>query len=148
MKIYVPWSGQELPRDFLRQIGEDMGIRAEVSATGRRPRLRRACPGTVAWESDARGIPHWEYDVRLFPVSDNYRKWSASGIDNARRVNGVCWHGHRAFMKRFLGFYKEATIRTALAEYNGESQFDKLHRLTNDQQFNNRSTCACAYTQF
>lgn len=135
-----------MPLDFMKSIADDMGIKIQIEATGRRPRLRRACPGVVGWESDARGKPHWEYDVRLRPLTDNYRVWSVGSHQDARRVNAVCWHGHRAFMYRFLGYYKEATIRTALAEYNGEESFKSLHRMTNDQQFNNHRTCGCAYT--
>lgn len=147
MKIYVPYSGQYLPLDFMKHIAEDMGVKIEIEATGRRPRLRKACDGSSPLESDSRNKPHWEYEVRLRPLTDNYRKWSAGIGVNVRRVNAVCWHGHKRFMTRFLAYYKEATIRTALAEYNGENSFAIKHGETNDQQFNSNTICGCAYSQ-
>lgn len=132
MKFYVPWSGVELPNILMTDIARDMGITSDHCHTGRRPKLRVAHYSAI-------GIPHQEYNVRLYPVTDRYRKFSIHG----RRINAICWHGHKRFMIRFFDEYPQATIRTALMEYNGYQSFLNRHIYTSDQSWNQNSTCEC-----
>jgi hypothetical protein len=134
MKIYVPYSGPEMPAVDMVDIGRRLGIDVDISHEGRK-RIRK-----TSW--NVAGKPHQEYSVRLYPVkgSDRFRKFGSGG----RRSNGICWHGHREFMKMFFQEYPDASLRSALATYISERNFLLTHEETNDQQWNRNSTCNCA----
>lgn len=112
MRILIPYIGVEMPSISMSDYGRREGFTVDIQHIGR-PRLRRAAP-------DHKGIPHQEYKVRLFPISDEYRKRSAH---SGRRTNSICWHGHKNFMCRLFYDYPDATIRTAIIEYNGQRDF-------------------------
>lgn len=133
MKIYFPYTGIEMPSIVMSDAGREFGFNVDIEHLGR-PKLRKA-------ESSVIGIPHQAYHVRLFPISDRYRKFS----DYGRRINGVCWHGHFQFMLFVFNANDLVTIRSAIAEYNGRK--DYLSQVgagqTSDRDFNCRSTCKC-----
>lgn len=131
MRVFFPHTSTYLVDDYFDSVRETSAFRIDTRPMNR-VRLRRAAPGM-------RGIPHWEYDVRLRPDGDSFRKWSIYD----RRINGICWHGHKLFMVTLFNDYPEVTLRSALAEYNGKESFVELHRQTNDQQWNRNSTCHC-----
>jgi len=48
-----------------------------------------------------------------------------------RRVPGaVCWHGHRAFMRACYRINGRARIKTSMADYRGQTDFERSHRDT------------------
>lgn len=133
MKIYFPYTGPEMPSILMSQIGRELGFNVDIEHLGR-PKLRVAAPGV-------KGIPHQSYHVRLFPISDRFRKFS----DNGRRINGVCWHGHYEFMVRVFQSNDFATIRASIAQYLGEKDFlaQTSHGESQDHLFNRNATCKC-----
>ncbi len=60
---------------------------------------------------------------------ENYRRFSASAFHH-RKVNGVCWHGHRDFYYALFGINPKAIIVTSFARYNGEEDFENKFRDT------------------
>lgn len=130
MRILVPYIGVEMPSIVMSDIGRDLGINIDIEHVGR-PRLRVAAP-------DRKGIPHQDYKVRLFPITDDYRKFSWHG----RRVNGCCWHGHYRFMNKLYKHFPDMTIRSALAEYNGVDSFNDKYQSTYGKFFADGS-CTC-----
>lgn len=47
-----------------------------------------------------------------------------------RRVNAVCWHGHRDFMLTLFNLLPDLTLYTALATYRGRDHFLSTHNST------------------
>jgi hypothetical protein len=131
MRILIPYIGVELPSIRMSEYGVREGFTVDIEHIGR-PRLRKAAPGVV-------GIPHQEYKVRLYPISDEYRKWSAH---SGRRTNSICWHGHKNFMCRLFYDFDSTTIRSALIEYNGQKDFFNKYASTRDLFFAN-GKCNC-----
>lgn len=60
---------------------------------------------------------------RIFPTSDRQRKLSTGWGSMGRRVNAVCWHGHRDFMYRLFDKFPCATLKTSIATYRGLDDF-------------------------
>lgn len=133
MKIYVPYSGPEIPAITMVEIGKRLGIDVEISHEGRK-RIRK-----TTW--NVAGKPHQEYNVRLYPIkgSDRFRKFNIYG----RRSNGVCWHGHKAFMEAFFYEFPYASLRSALATYISERDFLDTHENTSDSMMNRNAVCHC-----
>jgi len=50
-----------------------------------------------------------------------------------RRVNAVCWHGHRDFMIRLFDLLPDLVLRTAVATYRGRSGFLDTYLATGDR---------------
>lgn len=50
-----------------------------------------------------------------------YRRVSAGFGRQGRRVNAVCWHGHREFFRALFALAPEAVVSTALARYTAEN---------------------------
>jgi len=63
---------------------------------------------------------------RLSPNGDRYRHISHTG----RRVNAVCWHGHRDFMLKLFELCPDAILKTSLATYKGREDFLKQFEST------------------
>jgi hypothetical protein len=146
MHILVPYIGVEMPSIRMSEYGNMMGINVDIEHVGR-PRLRRAAPGVV-------GIPHQDYKVRLLPVSEEYRKLRQSpvyypqGEIHTRRINAVCWHGHKNFMNRLFMDFPNATIRAGYiqrggVEYNGWTDFLSKYRATKEPFYSNGVKCRC-----
>ena len=51
-----------------------------------------------------------------------YQRVSLSG--NGRRVAAVCWHGHRDFMVALFDECPAMRLKSALADYRGEQDFE------------------------
>ena len=55
------------------------------------------------------------YRFVLRPLGDHYRRVSASVMfHDGRRVNAVCWHGHREFFSTLFEVAPECKVQTAL----------------------------------
>lgn len=54
-----------------------------------------------------------------------YRRLSASPLHRERKVNAVCWHGHRDFMRAIFRVNPEARIKSAFADYRGSEDFEQ-----------------------
>ena len=51
--------------------------------------------------------------------------------DGERRgCGGVCWHGHRSFMRAVYHVNPEAVIITAMIRYEGRDDFERRHTAT------------------
>lgn len=132
MIFATPFISADPPLALMEEIANSMGIRIDAEYEGRKT-LRKA------YEPNN---PHQIYKVRLFPITDTYRSWSLPWTARApRRINAVCWHGHREFMQRYLAEFQNATIRTALADYQGAIGFLQNHRSTLRNY--ERHTCEC-----
>lgn len=68
---------------------------------------------------------HW-YRVKLFPLGEIWRRYSPSG----RRVNAVCWHGHRDFFRALFTIDDDTKIVSCLATWNGSAHFEATYRNT------------------
>jgi hypothetical protein len=92
------------------------------------------------------------YRVRLYPGGEGadrerFRAWSPSG----RKVNGICWHGHYAYLGRLMLEFPRATVKSAVATYRGLEDFRALARETGErvvgpmaQPMLAREACRCA----
>jgi hypothetical protein len=47
-----------------------------------------------------------------------------------RRIASACWHANRDFYRAIFEINPDARIRTALATYNGEANFEHTYRST------------------
>lgn len=47
-----------------------------------------------------------------------------------KRISSVCWHGHRDFFSEVFAINPAAKIRTSLANYNGEADFEEKYPST------------------
>lgn len=86
--------------------------------------------------------------VRVFPTSDDRRKWSLHF--HTRRVNAVCWHGHRDFLRALFALDPDAVVITAVARYRGANHFEGIYRDTWSHNVGSRmcpipygSSCMC-----
>lgn len=61
-----------------------------------------------------------------------------------RRVNAVCWHGHRDFFRTLFSILPDLTVRTAMAIYKGSSGFESAYRATYHRNAGSRM-CPQAY---
>ena len=55
---------------------------------------------------------------------ERFRRMNATG---KRRVNGVCWHGHREFFRAVYRRMPQARIRSSFALYTDAEQFERTH---------------------
>jgi hypothetical protein len=53
-----------------------------------------------------------------------YQRTSASGFNADRRVNAVCWHGHRDFMRALFRRDRDARIKSYFSDYKGSDDFE------------------------
>lgn len=53
-----------------------------------------------------------------------YQRTSSSGWHEGRRVNAVCWHGHRDFMRAVFAIDPNTRFKTALADWRGQQDFE------------------------
>lgn len=142
MKVYVPYIGVEIPSIRMTDYGRSLGINVDIEHVGR-PRIRKSAPGVA-------GKPHQEYNVRLFPITDEYRKLSLprTADGKPRRVNAVCWHGHKNFMMRLFTDFDDATIRSGYLnrggiEYRGTTDFLDKYPDTKALFYRNNFACRC-----
>ena len=83
-----------------------------------------AAIGVEVTDLDDRGV--WT-KFRLSPGGEPcYRRISNTG----RRVNAVCWHGHRDFLLWLFELCPDATLKTSLATYRGKEDFLKKFEST------------------
>jgi hypothetical protein len=56
-----------------------------------------------------------------------YRRLSAGYPSDIRprKVNAVCWHGHRDFMREVFRINPDARIKSAVADYRGSDDFER-----------------------
>ena len=53
-----------------------------------------------------------------------YAKRSTRG---RRTSNGICWHGHRDFMREVYKYQTTARFRSAVAKYNDREHFERTY---------------------
>lgn len=146
MRIYIPFIGVEMPSTRMTDYGRSLGINVDIQHVGR-PKIRNAAPGVA-------GKPHQEYKVRLFPISEEYRKlreheiYYPAGQTYTRRINAVCWHGHKNFMVRLFTDFDDATIRAGLIpangiEYRGVTDFFDKYAATKALFYRYGAKCLC-----
>ena len=75
------------------------------------------------------------FRVSLRPAdATTYRRttiqWWNGG--KTRRVWATCWHGHRDFMRKVFDLTPAAKIRTVLAKYDSQEDFEKTFERTGD----------------
>jgi hypothetical protein len=58
------------------------------------------------------------------PTRWDYR--TGQGTDG-KKMNYVCWHGHRAFMRALYMLAPDARIRSGMAYYKGSDHFEQTH---------------------
>ncbi len=87
---------------------------------------------------------------RIFPTSDRQRKWSLCW--HTRRVNAVCWHGHRDFMRAVFALEPSATFRTSVATWRGSVDFEARYQGTATRNVGSQmmpmpyaSSCECSW---
>jgi hypothetical protein len=144
MQIFIPYIGVEMPSIKMTDYGRELGINVDIEYIGR-PKIRRSAV--------ASGIPHQRYKVRLFPISEQYRKLRypfSSGPDagKARRIYAVCWHGHRDFMVKLFDDFPDATLRSGYLtrggiEYRGQESFEVTHQDTKADFYQRGVVCKC-----
>lgn len=79
-------------------------------------------------------------DATIRPLTpDTYRSKGHGG----RRVNAVCWHGHREWMRAIFAEYPETVIRSALATYKGAEHFEETHEGTSREGLSGSQSCTC-----
>ena len=66
-----------------------------------------------------------QFRLALGPDKDSYRS-----IKRGRRIAAVCWHGHRDFFRALYRRSPEARIKTALADYRGTDDFERIFPAT------------------
>ncbi|GAA3751156.1 hypothetical protein [Micromonospora maritima] len=123
MKIDLPMGADP---GILYRAGEKIGARVEV-AGGSEVRTRDAGQRI-------------RFDARIQPLHpDHYRSRGYNG----RRLNAVCWHGHREWMRAIYKAHPDAVIRTALATYRGAKHFEDTHEDTIREGLSGSQTCTC-----
>ncbi|MEK7505901.1 MAG: hypothetical protein AAB597_03360 [Patescibacteria group bacterium] len=85
----------------------------------------------VGPESVGRGLR-----FTLRPGDD--RKWQRRSATSGRRINAVCFHGHKAFMEAVFALYPEARIKSVMADYRGVEEFNRQHEEVGDRNISNR----------
>jgi len=84
------------------------------------------------------------YAVRLVhdkpgPGTRIYIKQTANGY-SARRGPAVCWHAHTAFMRAIFEINPDARIKTCVADYRGEEDFESSYMETYEEL---KGDCDC-----
>ena len=79
-----------------------------------------------------------------------YRRLSAMRWNDRppRKVNAVCWHGHRDFMREVFKINPDARIKSAVADYRGSDDFERTfpgtgHRNIDSQMYPTEMQDAC-----
>lgn len=132
MRLYFPYMSTYLAEPNMQEAVNLLGIRHTIEFLGRH-RLYKTPEGL-------RGIPHLDYKVRLFPINDEYRKFSTW---SARRINGVCWHGHYRFMDKLFTMVPDMSIRTTVEHYHGRAEFIDKAVDTYGVSWNSGRICKC-----
>ena len=82
--------------------------------------LRTAAESVGVELSQVKDRGAWlKFTLKPVSKSDLYRRVSHTG----RRVNAVCWHGHRDFMLKLFELCPDAILKTSLATYKGKEDF-------------------------
>lgn len=63
-------------------------------------------------------------NFRLSPDGEKYRLKNRS---TGRRMNAVCWHGHRDFLRRLFEANPDAVVGSTLAMYKGGEDFRRKY---------------------
>lgn len=61
---------------------------------------------------------------------NDHTTWPARKSASGRRLHSASWEAHRAFLAEFFARYPGATVRSALANYRGKAEFERLHGAT------------------
>lgn len=64
-------------------------------------------------ETEARGKG---IKFTLRPTGDEFRKVNPI---SGRRINAICWHGHKAFFDRLFALLPTARVKSQYADYKG-----------------------------
>ena len=103
-----------------------------------------------AWSSRARGQEFerrhgWlSFTLRLASGKDKFHRvsrcYGLEGLHSERRLNCVCWHGHRNVMVEIFKRFPEAILHSSFASYRGKDGFetnypDTFYRNIGSQMF-------------
>jgi hypothetical protein len=136
------WGATEAQiRDTLAETGlkvygewNDYGARNGIYRDGRALRFRLAVDTTQDRNADG-----------FLPYQ---RMSTALGVGEGRKIAAVCWHGHRDFMRALFRRAPEARIKTALADYRGELDFERKYPDTfgagNHYNLSYGQACGCS----
>jgi hypothetical protein len=70
-------------------------------------------------------VPFVRFTLR--PIEGRYQRVDQLNSPGpARRVNAVCYHGHRAFLDLLFERFPAARVETAVARYDGASSYAEL----------------------
>lgn len=84
-----------------------------------------------AWTPGLKDHPNLYPSGRLRPTAQiPYQLIRQTWQGTSRRVNAVCWHGHRDFLARLFTILPDLTVRTARATYRGLDNFHQTFPLT------------------
>ena len=132
-----------LSESDIRAAAQSVGLRihgwphGDITPDGRALRFRLALDTSQTRRDDG-SLPFQR-------VSTN--AWRRHESERPRRVNAVCWHGHREFMRAAFRVNPDARIKTALADYRGSDDFERTHRETfgsgNEWNLAYGSACSC-----
>ena len=117
MKVWTSLSESDL-RAIAKEIGVVIADRG--SETNTIPRVGRAYsfglrPDKSTKDENGKGTGY------------RYQRLSASWYNDQRKVYAVCWHGHRDFMRRLFQHDPEARIKTHVADYKGQENFEATY---------------------
>lgn len=80
--------------------------------------------------------------ICLRPKGEQYRvRKTHSFFGTTRRINAVCWHGHKAFYDKLYTEYPQAKVRTAVARFDGVE--DYRAKVMGVPHFQPGYSCAC-----
>lgn len=63
------------------------------------------------------------YGISARPSQNPFHKVSHSG----RKLNAVCWHGHREVMREIFKIAPDAILVSTFARYEGREHFERTH---------------------
>lgn len=79
-----------------------------------------------------------------------YQRTSASAFQNGRKVNAVCFHGHRDFMEALFRAVPDAVLVSGKARYDGVGDFNAYADFVGDSNVGSkmypvgyRDACEC-----
>jgi hypothetical protein len=66
------------------------------------------------------------FRLRLKPIGDHRRGWRPSDYTKSgiRRIDAVCWHGHRDFFRTLFKLSPGCIIKTREITYRGSDDFE------------------------
>jgi len=119
-------------REHLECAAYDVGVRlAHVRPVGRGFQFR-VLLGEDRLGDDA------DIEAGQRPTDRFYQRVSGDGSqaqwkswdERQRRVGAVCWHGFRDFIRALYGYNQACTVRTSLATYRGDVDFERAYGRT------------------